>query len=174
MLQINEKHPQFPLNAEQARQRFSRLYVPVWAWVLTSSWKYSLHEVLSSVHGRVLNTRVACGLRRHFVRPAMLFGNFWLTFTLLVYSTVLKNAQLAIKQVPFKRTQTARNDLLTTMIPFAGNKMQKLFLVTLRHRLCCVSLIMRPSTFVISLYLALGAILVWDPWLMVKVLKKPK
>jgi len=44
------------------------------------------------------------------------------------------------------------------MIPFAENKMWKVFLVRFRYNHCCVSVIMRPSDYFISPHLALGAI----------------
>jgi len=50
------------------------------------------------------------------------------------------------------------------MIPFAGNKDVKLFLVRLRYRHCCVSIIMRPSGYFVAPNLAHGAIWVWDSW----------
>jgi len=48
------------------------------------------------------------------------------------------------------------------MIPFAGNKMWKLFLERFRYRHCCISVIMRPSGYFINFHLALGAIWFWD------------
>ena len=49
------------------------------------------------------------------------------------------------------------------MIPSAGNKMWKLFLVWFRSRHCRVSVIMRPSGYFVGPNLAHGAIWVWDP-----------
>jgi len=51
------------------------------------------------------------------------------------------------------------------MIPFAENKIQKLFLVRLRYRHCCVSVIMRPTGYLTHPHSALGEIWVWDPWI---------
>jgi len=47
------------------------------------------------------------------------------------------------------------------MIPFAGNKMQKLFLVSFRYRHCCASVVMRPSRYFVN-HVAFGTIWVWD------------
>jgi len=47
------------------------------------------------------------------------------------------------------------------MIPFTGNKLSKLFLVSFSYRLCCVS-VMWPSGYFISPRLAIGAIWIWD------------
>jgi len=51
---------------------------------------------------------------------------------------------------------------LQLLIPFAENKMWKLFLVRFRYCHCCVSVIIRPSGYFVSSHLDLGAIWVRD------------
>jgi len=50
------------------------------------------------------------------------------------------------------------------VIPFAGIKDAKAVSSKFTHRRCCVSVVMRPTDYLICPYVAHGASWVWDPW----------
>ena len=135
----------------------------------TCSWaKVSYHVTNSSRISTQFRfrscTRVSGAVAR--MRPAWLLGNFQIIkhFRYFIYSPVFKSAQLASEQVPFKQTYRRLEMIcLYLMIPFAGNKMKKLFLVKFRFRRCCISVKMRLSRYFVSPHLALGTMWVWNP-----------